>query len=55
MLAVARSLAQGHGFSSPFPAWSGPTAFLSPGYPLLVAGFLRIFARLHSFAIQLRL
>jgi hypothetical protein len=43
MLAVARSLAQGHGFSSPFPAWSGPTAFLSPGYPLLVAGFLRIF------------
>jgi hypothetical protein len=55
MLAVARSLAQGHGFSSPFPAWSGPTAFLSPGNPLLVAGFLRIFARLHSFAIQLRL
>ena len=43
MLAVARSLAQGHGFSSPFAVASGPTAFLSPGYPLLLAGFLRLF------------
>ncbi len=43
MLAVARSLAEGHGFSSPFAVASGPTAFLSPGYPLLLAGFLRLF------------
>lgn len=43
MLAVAKSLATGHGFSSPFFAASGPTAFLSPGYPLFIAAVFRIF------------
>lgn len=43
MLGIARSLAAGHGFASPFSANSGPTAFISPGYPLFLAGILRIF------------
>jgi hypothetical protein len=43
MLAVAKSLATGHGFSSPFFAPSGPTAFLSPGYPLFLAAIFRLF------------
>jgi len=43
ILAIGLSLAQGHGFSSPFYVPSGPTAFLAPGYPLLVAAVLRLF------------
>jgi hypothetical protein len=43
ILAVAKSLAEGHGFSSPFFASSGPTAFLAPGYPLFVAGIFKLF------------
>jgi MFS family permease len=35
---VAQSLANGHGFASPFALSSGPTAFLLPVYPLLLAG-----------------
>lgn len=43
VFAVGLSLAQGHGFSSPFFTPSGPTAFLSPGYPLLMAAVFRVF------------
>ena len=43
MFGIARSLTAGHGFASPFFVNSGPTAFISPGYPLIVAGILRIF------------
>jgi hypothetical protein len=43
ILGIAGSLAAGHGFASPFFADSGPTAFLSPGYPLFVAGVFRLF------------
>jgi hypothetical protein len=42
MLGIARSLVAGHGFASPFFINSGPTAFISPGYPLFVAAILRI-------------
>ncbi len=38
----ALSLVQGHGFSSPFPAFTGPTAFMAPGYPLLVAAVFKL-------------
>jgi hypothetical protein len=42
-LAVAASLAQGHGFSNPFPILhTGPTAILAPAYPLLLAAVLRL-------------
>ncbi|HSB75609.1 MAG TPA: glycosyltransferase family 39 protein [Terriglobales bacterium] len=40
---IASSLASGHGFSSPFPGPSGPTAWLGPVYPLIVAGMFKIF------------
>lgn len=40
---VARALATGHGFSSPYYPWSGPTAIESPLYPLLLSGIFRIF------------
>lgn len=42
IFAISISLASGHGFSSPFFTPSGPTAFLSPGYPLLVAGIFKL-------------
>jgi 4-amino-4-deoxy-L-arabinose transferase-like glycosyltransferase len=40
---LAQSLASGHGLSSPFGGSTGPTALLSPGYPLFIAGFFRLF------------
>src|SRR5581483_6500435 len=40
---IASSVASGHGFSSPFPGWSGPTAWLGPVYPLLLAAVFKIF------------
>jgi len=40
---IAQSLATGKGFSSPFGKDTGPTAWLTPVYPLLVAGILRVF------------
>lgn len=42
-IAIALSLHTGHGFSSPFFSESGPTAFMAPGYPLLLAGVMRVF------------
>ena len=40
---VARSLATGHGFSSPFWPLTGPTALVPPLYPYLLAGVFRLF------------
>jgi 4-amino-4-deoxy-L-arabinose transferase-like glycosyltransferase len=40
---IAYSLATGKGFASPFQRDSGPTAWLTPIYPLLVAGIFKIF------------
>jgi hypothetical protein len=40
---IAVSLAQGHGFGSPFRVDTGPTAWMSPLYPLLLSSILRIF------------
>ncbi len=40
---IASAFASGHGFSSPFPGPSGPTAWLGPVYPLMVAGVFKIF------------
>ena len=40
---IARSIAQGRGFSSPLHADTGPTAWMTPLYPLLVAGVFKIF------------
>ncbi len=40
---IASSLANGKGFSSPFRVDTGPTAWMAPAYPLLLAGVFRIF------------
>src|SRR5260370_29214448 len=40
---IAYSLAVGKGFSSPFRRETGPTAWLTPVYPLLVARVFRVF------------
>ena len=40
---IAYSIAQGHGFGSPFRADTGPTAWVAPIYPYIVAGFFKIF------------
>ena len=40
---VARSIAQGHGFSSPYEGNTGPTAWEPPPYPYLMAGVFKVF------------
>jgi len=40
---IAISLARGNGFGSPFLVPTGPTAWMTPVYPFLVAGILRYF------------
>jgi hypothetical protein len=40
---IARSIATGQGFSNPFQRETGPTAWLTPVYPLLVAATFKIF------------
>lgn len=40
---VARSLALGHGFGSPLHIPSGPTAWVAPVYPWLLAAIFKIF------------
>jgi 4-amino-4-deoxy-L-arabinose transferase-like glycosyltransferase len=40
---VARALASGHGFSSPYWPWSGPTAMQPPLYPALLSLVFRLF------------
>jgi hypothetical protein len=40
---IAHSLAAGAGFSSPFRVDTGPTAWMTPVYPLLLSAVMRIF------------
>jgi 4-amino-4-deoxy-L-arabinose transferase-like glycosyltransferase len=40
---IARALASGHGFSSPYFPWSGPTAIEPPLYPALLSLVFRLF------------
>jgi 4-amino-4-deoxy-L-arabinose transferase-like glycosyltransferase len=40
---IGRSLASGHGFSSPFSGDTGPTAWEPPLYPFLIAAVFRVF------------
>jgi 4-amino-4-deoxy-L-arabinose transferase-like glycosyltransferase len=48
---IAASIVSGAGYSSPFRVASGPTAWMAPVYPLLLAGVFRIFGAytFHSF------
>ncbi len=40
---IAMALATGKGFSSPTRSGTGPTAWLTPVYPVLIAGIFRVF------------
>lgn len=40
---IARALASGHGFSSPYYPWTGPTAMQPPLYPALLSLVFRAF------------
>jgi 4-amino-4-deoxy-L-arabinose transferase-like glycosyltransferase len=40
---IARAIATGRGFSDPVTVGSGPTAWMTPVYPYLVAGVFKIF------------
>jgi len=40
---TARSIVEGHGFSSPFLTPSGPTALVPPIFPYILAGIFRVF------------
>ncbi len=40
---VAASLVAGHGYSSPFGGDTGPTAWMTPGFTLLLAGVFKLF------------
>jgi hypothetical protein len=40
---VAASVAEGHGYSSPFSGDTGPTAWMVPGFTLLLAGVFKVF------------
>ena len=40
---VAASVAGGHGYSSPFSGNTGPTAWMVPGFTLLLAGIFKLF------------
>lgn len=46
---IAYSLASGHGFSSPLRIETGPTAWMTPLYPMLLAAIMRIFG-IYTFA-----
>jgi hypothetical protein len=40
---LAKSLLTGNGLSSPFGVPTGPTAFIAPAYPILIAGIFKVF------------
>lgn len=54
---IAYSIAAGNGFSSPFLRDTGPTAWLAPVYPLLLASIFKFFGvyTLHAFYAALLL
>jgi 4-amino-4-deoxy-L-arabinose transferase-like glycosyltransferase len=40
---IGRSIAQGHGFSSPYEGQTGPSAWEPPLYPFLIGGVFKLF------------
>ena len=40
---LAKSLLAGQGLASPFGVPTGPTAFIAPAYPILIAGIFKLF------------
>ena len=46
---IGRSIAQGHGFSSPYEGNTGPSAWEPPLYPFLIGGVFKLFG-IYTFA-----
>src|ERR1700722_5039295 len=40
---LAQSLLAGHGLGAPFGFPPGPTPFIAPAYPILIAGIFKLF------------
>ena len=49
---LAKSILDGQGLGSPFGVPTGPSAFVAPGYPILIAGVFRLFGS-YSFASEM--
>ncbi len=43
MARIARALVTGYGYADPFNGHTGPTAWTTPAYPLLIAGVFKLF------------
>jgi len=51
---IARALAEGRGYADPFHGQTGPTAWVTPLFPLILAGIFKVFgvySRLSAWAI----
>jgi hypothetical protein len=44
---IAQAVASGKGFSNPFQEDTGPTAWMPPGYPLLLALVIKLLKNVH--------
>ena len=43
MARIARALVTGYGYADPFNGHTGPTAWVTPAYPLVIAGVFKLF------------
>ncbi len=43
MARIARAMVTGYGYADPFNGHTGPTAWVTPAYPLLIAGVFKLF------------
>ncbi len=50
MARIARALVTGYGYSDPFNGHTGPTAWVTPAYPLLIAGVFKLFGVYTAFS-----
>ncbi len=50
MARIARALVTGYGYADPFNGHTGPTAWVTPAYPLLIAGVFKLFGVYTAFS-----
>jgi hypothetical protein len=50
MARIARALVTGYGYADPFNGHTGPTAWVTPAYPLLIAGVFKLFGIYTAFS-----
>ncbi len=50
MARIARALVNGYGYADPFNGHTGPTAWVTPAYPLLIAGVFKLFGVYSAFS-----